>query len=433
MQVNEVPTSRPLSVPGRDLVGGGATYDGVSSSYLGDGGKSPWPRDTAYDSEEKAGERPNPHRKYSKKWFDYARNRAVEVGRWPRVTYASIGIILIVVWVGIMIVFAKSEVKAQRKNSDYNGGKGRVGGGASKFQLLLKGTLKKFDPIERNLRVSWALVYVDNTTGIVHPSGETPEDRWQVNLYRDVKAVPEDRQGNATLLAEFDLTQAELESTYRVDNVTQPPIATLGMHPFDSVDTNIDFNQAKEEDAFAQPLFAYPFDVWQGSIVFAITDRVVSDRLNLTNNHILNPGGAILRDSTLNWRIQLAANNTCDLAPVDAGCELHLDFTGRRPPLVKFAAILAVMINWASTIGIFLLTCESVVMRRTYILSDTDILGVCVSALFALPSVRAILPGAPDFGAIIDLIGIIPNIIVVSLCTTAIALSKLTMRRPKNE
>ncbi|CAG7855033.1 SubName: Full=Uncharacterized protein {ECO:0000313/EMBL:CCA74385.1} [Serendipita indica DSM 11827] len=72
-------------------------------------------------------------------------------------------------------------------------------------------------------------------------------------------------------------------------------------------------------------------------------------------------------------------------------------------------------------------------MRRTYILSDTDILGVCVSALFALPSVRAILPGAPDFGAIIDLIGIIPNIIVVSLCTTAIALSKLTMRRPKNE
>ena len=39
-------------------------------------------------------------------------------------------------------------------------------------------------------------------------------------------------------------------------------------------------------------------------------------------------------------------------------------------------------------------------MRRTYILNETDILGVCISALFALPSVRAILPGAPDFGAI---------------------------------
>jgi hypothetical protein len=32
---------------------------------------------------------------------------------------------------------------------------------------------------------------------------------------------------------------------------------------------------------------------------------------------------------------------------------------------------------------------------------ETDILGVCLTALFALPSVRAILPGAPDFGAII--------------------------------
>ncbi|CAG7855032.1 SubName: Full=Uncharacterized protein {ECO:0000313/EMBL:CCA74385.1} [Serendipita indica DSM 11827] len=86
------------------------------------------------------------------------------------------------------------------------------------------------------------------------------------------------------------------------------------MHPFDSVDTNIDFNQAKEEDAFAQPLFAYPFDVWQGSIVFAITDRVVSDRLNLTNNHILNPGELYCATApVINWRIQLAANNA-DLA-----------------------------------------------------------------------------------------------------------------------
>lgn len=260
------------------------------------------------------------------------------------------------------------------------------------------------------------------------------DDRWQCNLYRDVKAVPEDRLVDPDLLELAGLTQADIQSTYyRIDNVTQPPLATLGMHPFDSVDTNIDFNQAREEDPYAQPLFAYPFDIWQGSIVFALTDRVAAEAVNLTNTGILNLHGAILSDSTLNWRIRLTANNTCEFSAVDAGCELHLDFTGRRPPLVKFAAILAALINWASTIGIFLLTCESVIMRRTYILSDTDILGVCVTALFALPSVRAILPGAPDFGAIIDLIGIIPNIIVVSLCTTAIAFSKLTMRRPKNE
>jgi hypothetical protein len=95
----------------------------------------------------------------------------------------------------------------------------------------------------------------------------------------------------------------------------------------------------------------------------------------------------------------------------------HIDFSGRRPGLVIFAAMVALVVNWTTTIGIFLITCESVVMQRTYILrvcrclmtyvllltfsQETDILGVCLTALFALPSVRAILPGAPDFGAII--------------------------------
>jgi hypothetical protein len=93
--------------------------------------------------------------------------------------------------------------------------------------------------------------------------------------------------------------------------------------------------------------------------------------------------------------------------------------------------MVALIVNWTTTTGIFLITCEAVVMRRTYILKETDILGVCLTALFALPSVRSILPGAPDFGAVIDLIGIIPNIIIISLCTTAIAVSKLRMHRSR--
>jgi hypothetical protein len=99
--------------------------------------------------------------------------------------------------------------------------------------------------------------------------------------------------------------------------------------------------------------------------------------------------------------------------------------------------------------------------------------------LFALPSVRAILPGAPDFGAIsafwvlldicltnpvlyssssilsfrsryvtlipasaaasadplyvADLIGIIPNILIISLCTSIFAVSKLMKNRSSKE
>ena len=97
----------------------------------------------------------------------------------------------------------------------------------------------------------------------------------------------------------------------------------------------------------------------------------------------------------------------------------HIDFVGRRPGLVIFATMIGVIVNWTTTLGIFLITCEAVVMKRTYILKvrrdtvsflppsihqhhikETDILGVCLTALFALPSIRAILPGSPEFGAI---------------------------------
>ncbi|CAG7855207.1 SubName: Full=Uncharacterized protein {ECO:0000313/EMBL:CCA74901.1} [Serendipita indica DSM 11827] len=422
MQVTEMPQPRPLSISRRNLVSGDGSYEGNSSTYIGDVKSSP-PGATV-DIEEKTNtRRSNPHRRFSKKWFDHAWDQAVEIGRWPRVTYAVIGFVLVVAWIGVMLTFAREEVKAQRKNLDPNGGKSQLDSGPITYQ---------FDPIERSLRVSWGLVYVGDDNRTVQATGQTVNDTWEWNLYRDVKAVPEDREANATILQQYNITQEQLQSIiYRVDNTTQPPIATLGMHPWDGVDTDIDFTQAKEEDPFAQPLFAYPFD-GKGRL-YSLLQTDGSQGQSILPTLGLHLYGAILSDSTLNWRIQVSANDTCRIEAEDAGCELHLDFTGRRPGLVKFAAILAVLVNWTSTIGIFLLTCESVVMRRTYILTETDILGVCVGALFALPSVRAILPGAPDFGAIIDLIGIIPNIIIVSLCTTAIALSKLTMRRPKNE
>jgi hypothetical protein len=46
--------------------------------------------------------RPNPHRKYSKRWFGHAYDAAVEIGKWPRIAYAAVGLILIIVWIAIM-------------------------------------------------------------------------------------------------------------------------------------------------------------------------------------------------------------------------------------------------------------------------------------------------------------------------------------------
>ncbi|KIM32286.1 hypothetical protein M408DRAFT_216321 [Serendipita vermifera MAFF 305830] len=363
--------------------------------------------------------RPNPHRKFSKEWFNHAYKTAVEVGKWPRVAYVLLGLILICVWIGVMLAFANEEVKFERNNLE-----GISARGASRRDVgatLIKGTLRQFDPDRRSLTVMWSLAYlaIDNKTLLDY--GTSKLDTFHLNLYRDVKAVPEDR--NSTIW--------NMEGEYRVDNITEIPIAVLGAHPWDSVTTSIDFTQAVAENAWEQPLFGYPFDTWAGQIVFAMTDRDSAQETGLNNSFIVSITDAVLADSTFNWRITASTNDTCSLPEADAGCELHIDFSGKRPALVIFAAMVALIVNWLITAAIFLVTGEAVIMRRVHILKETDILGVCLTALFALPSVRSILPGAPAFGCIIDLIGIIPNIILISLCTTAIAVSKLRMRRSR--
>jgi len=66
------------------------------------------------------------------------------------------------------------------------------------------------------------------------------------------------------------------------------------------------------------------------------------------------------------WRYSIFADTEFRRAP----CSFfqHIDFEGRRPGLVIFATMVALVVNWTTTLGIFLITCEAVVMRRAYIL-----------------------------------------------------------------
>jgi hypothetical protein len=113
----------------------------------------------------------------------------------------------------------------------------------------------------------------------------------------------------------------------------------------------------------------------------------------------------------------------------------------KRPSLVTTATIIAVVVNWLSAIFIFIMTCEGVILRRTKVIEvcrhsileipaidpfsqSSQLLGICFTALFALPSVRSILPGAPDeFGCLSGYL----HILLEDLClTTDISSHKLT-------
>ena len=74
------------------------------------------------------------------------------------------------------------------------------------------------------------------------------------------------------------------------------------------------------------------------------------------------------------------------------------------------------------TLSICILTGEAIILERMYILSGSDILSICLTSLFALPSVRSVLPGAPPFGCLIDMVGILPNVILISICVSTFLL-----------
>lgn len=72
---------------------------------------------------------------------------------------------------------------------------------------------------------------------------------------------------------------------FRIDNTTQAPLGVIGKHPYDSVETQIDFGQKQPEEGkgpnvWIQPSFGYPFDVWTGSVVLIGSDIGESSRID---------------------------------------------------------------------------------------------------------------------------------------------------------
>lgn len=399
-----------------------------------------------------------PIRNYSRQWWRFHWNQAVKVGLLPRLLYGCIGLCIIGLWVGLTVSFAGDETRwDEDQGLEFN----RQLRGREKNNwavLALEGSLKNFDPIQRTLTVEWSGLWQDYDNPDMKPvalgNGTWPNIAWPMEIYRDTPTTVW-ISGPSSYYDEGYLR-------YKITNSSIHPIAVIGMTEDDSFDTTISFKQASpSNDIWKLPLFAYPYDEWQGSISFTTNDPISDRELGINKSHVIAPSGARLKDHTLNWRFNLEPKYDCPWPPnatdvarrfsLSSGadptqavnrtfadgnvpCQLKLEFKAQRPPLVKFAAVFSVVVNWTSTFFIFVLTCEVLIMRRGFMLSGTDLLGLTFTSLFALPSVRLLLPGAPEFGAMIDLVGIIPNVIIISLCITAIAVTKLNKRKdPQKE
>lgn len=360
-------------------------------------------------------------RRYSRQWMSLSWNNQVKRrGTVPRIVYTVAGVIVIVLWVLVVVLFANQETKNQKKNLTEDTTRlkslslGDLGG-----VIILKGLLREFDVDARVLTVQWSTVYIADDGDTFQDMGTDDDHTLEINVYRDIQGIPDP-----------ETTELLHDETmyYKLDNTSAYRFGTVGLHPWDSFDTDIDMTQAVENDVWKQPMFGYPWDNWSGSIVMVATVAEMDRALEANGTGVFGLGAVTMEDSLLNWKITPKSWTPC-IEVNSTSCELYIDFDASRPGIVIFCVIVVVIVNWICTVAIFLVTGEVILLRRKHILEGTDMLSVCFAALFALPTVRSLLPGAPqDFGAVIDFVGILPNVIIISLCTTVFACAKLRSR-----
>ncbi|CAG7850932.1 SubName: Full=Uncharacterized protein {ECO:0000313/EMBL:CCA74578.1} [Serendipita indica DSM 11827] len=366
-------------------------------------------------------ERPPGLRRFSGAWFKWHWNLQVSRRRLPRLMYILTGLLLMVGWLSITMSFINTLKHHEAKNSAasaINANAPPAPGHENQTFVFMSGQLNRFDPSLRTLNIDWTMFGAKGPLGDGNlRAREIPIDQWgrQVfALFRDTVARP-DRGTNITDYQPF-----------RVINPNIKPAGFLGVTEYDTINTDIGLGQ-ESTSPWKIPEFGYPFDVFQGTITWVVASNATITRTGRPGSGVFGMRGAILTDSLLNLRVRSNVTATCFIRKY-GGCELIIQLQVERTGLVKFCVLAVFLVNWIVTIAIFLVTGEALLLNRTNILSGTDILAICFSALFALPSVRSLLPGVPGYGCLLDMLGILPNVIIVALCTTFFANSRLRMR-----
>jgi len=165
---------------------------------------------------------------------------------------------------------------------------------------------------------------------------------------------------------------------------------------------------------------AYPFDLYYCRTFY--TSRFAD------TNQTASVGGVYLFGNlpTFDYQIvstsyQYAPTNYTTLDP-----QLRLlwttDTVFTRSWSTKIFCIIVWGSNWLITLAIAWLAWTAVVGRR---IIHSALYTVPITALFAVPPLRQSMPGVPGSYTIIDYIGTIPNVAIISVCTIAIILSSL--------
>jgi hypothetical protein len=143
---------------------------------------------------------------------------------------------------------------------------------------------------------------------------------------------------------------------------------------------------------------SYPFDAYNSKF-YIETESETKVPLSMSMTNTLG-----------NWNLDIEILERA----IDSSV-LEIIILMRRTPAQRFFSIFIVLLMWAMSLGIFLMSLGHVWYSRRV---EAPTIGVVTSMLFALPAVRNMQPGAPPIGCTIDVIGFFWNMGLVAVAGT---------------
>ncbi|KZV88880.1 hypothetical protein EXIGLDRAFT_772255 [Exidia glandulosa HHB12029] len=160
----------------------------------------------------------------------------------------------------------------------------------------------------------------------------------------------------------------------------------------------------------------YPFDWYRVQVlVAAVTSADLNNTVPVIGAHIFN-------------KVQAQWIASTDYGYLDdfqsSSTKLFIHITLERNMVIKISAFLIIVFNWMVTLAILYMTLVYTLGRRQ-LPDGLDSVTLPFAGLFALPSVRGVMPGDPPFGCLLDFIGIVPNLSIVAGCATCLLLARI--------
>ncbi|PVF92861.1 hypothetical protein CPB86DRAFT_819304 [Serendipita vermifera] len=260
-----------------------------------------------------------PTRKYSSQWWNSYWDRAVAVGLLPRLLYGGIGLLILGLWVGLTFYFASTEIIwADKLEHSFADHVHHVHNNTHHQDyttvpsISLEGLLKNFDTVTRQLTIEWSGLWQDHDKPKMEPiplgNGTFPNIPTPIEIYTDT-ATTVWIWGDRYEVAEDDSSNLY----FKLYNASTHPTAVIGLTPDDSFSTQISFKQAADRNDLTRlPLYAYPYDQWEGGISFIANNRLYDKYWGLNKSSVFPLIGARLRDHTINWRFDMTVTNDCE-------------------------------------------------------------------------------------------------------------------------